>query len=793
MRTVLLLAILSLFSVTALNGQSLSDVDSALTRYSSISPQEKVFVQTDKTYYFPGETIWMKAWCTIDGVPTYLSRILYVDLVNSNGEVVQKKMYRLDSLGSTPCDIEIITSISTGTYAINAYTLWMLNNPEFIFRKEIFVYGRNYQPAGSKEPQIPKPSLQFFPEGGDMIIGLKSRIAYKATSGITAPLNVKGYITDNTGTRVAAFESVHNGMGVFELQPEAGKSYTANIEVGNGSTLTFKLPPAKTQGLTLRVENNNTHKLFVLVDRGSLAKENYDLIKIVAQVNHQLVYEAHLNLDKDQNAIAINKQGIPPGIIQVTAFDRNNRPLAERLSFIENYEIVSPILEKKMLNNTSRGENTFTFGLPAGYHSIAASVTNALLDNNSRIENTIASSLLLTSDLKGYIHQPGYYFRNKDEITLRHLDLLLMTHGWRRFKWERILNNEVAPPKFPVESTMWIAGKATKTDRTDPITDGKVSFVIKGEDSTTILAEAILSKKGEFLLGDLSFRKKATVSYKGTNNVHEQLPVDVILIPSYIDTLRKSLNIPRINLDTVSIENQKTFSSYWQSRKTAIDTSETSYLETVTVAARVVSKEDSLNNVYASGLFHGGKAIDPAKYPFYNNPWQILMAAVPGVNVEYGPNPLLPAVSIRGGEPLYFLNEIEVDQEIFSSVSLQDIALIKVLKSEATALGAFSGAILIYTRKGGVSEERGVNEQQYISIQKEGYAVTRQFYVPESPDIPPGKDHRMTLYWNANPTYDKTGLFKISFRNDDISKAFKIVIQGISDKGNIIFYEKIID
>src|SRR5882757_1853376 len=107
--------------------------DSALAMLRSDYPQEKVFLQADRTYYLSGETIWMKAWCTLEGAPSDLSRILYVDLVNSGGTVVDKKMYRLDSLGSTAADIDIPASAQTGNYTINAYTLWMLNFPVYVY------------------------------------------------------------------------------------------------------------------------------------------------------------------------------------------------------------------------------------------------------------------------------------------------------------------------------------------------------------------------------------------------------------------------------------------------------------------------------------------------------------------------------------------------------------------------------------------------------------------------------------------------------------------------------------
>ncbi|HEX6915818.1 MAG TPA: MG2 domain-containing protein, partial [Chitinophagaceae bacterium] len=113
-------------------------------------PQEKVFVQTDRSWYVGGETIWMKAWCTLDGSPSFLSRILYVDIVNADGAVIGKKMYKLDSMASTPADFVIPYDLKSGNYRINAYTLWMLNFPDYVFSKDVFIYGSDYRMYAAK-------------------------------------------------------------------------------------------------------------------------------------------------------------------------------------------------------------------------------------------------------------------------------------------------------------------------------------------------------------------------------------------------------------------------------------------------------------------------------------------------------------------------------------------------------------------------------------------------------------------------------------------------------------------
>jgi hypothetical protein len=336
-------AIAIAFSATccaaAQSSKSLSP-DTALARLRNDYPQEKVFLQTDRTYYLSGETVWMKAWCTLEGGPSYLSRILYVDLVNSSGAVITKKMYRLDSLGSTPADMDIPANSPAGNYTVNAYTLWMLNFPEYVFHRSIYVYAREeYKPAAT--PAAPRLRMQFFPEGGDIIAGLKNRIAFKIVNSDGFPTEAKGSITDNTGSPAIPFATEHDGMGAVEITAEAGKKYTAVITAANGRQLSFGLPAPKEEGISLRVENTAPNRLFVLVDRAEKNKGRYNRLKVVAQMYHQLLVEAELNFDEGQTTVPIGKKNLPAGILQVTVFDSLNNPLAERLTFIENYTVAA--------------------------------------------------------------------------------------------------------------------------------------------------------------------------------------------------------------------------------------------------------------------------------------------------------------------------------------------------------------------------------------------------------------------------------------------------------------------
>lgn len=805
--------ILFLFPINYLLAQSIPD--SALAKFRNNYPQEKVFLQTDKSYYFPGETIWMKAWCALDGAPSYLSRILYVDLVNTQGEVINKKMYRLDSLSSTPANIELPFQLKSGNYTLNAYTLWMLNFPQFVYQKNIFIYNPdNYQPPA---PAAAAVNIKFFPEGGDIIAGAKNRIAFTATDKNGWPVKLQGDVTDNTGKAVAAITTEHDGMGAFEIEVEPGKTYTATI-----NKTPYKLPALKEEGIGLRVDNANPNRAFVLLSRAEKNKEKYGILKVVAQMHNQIVFKADLNFDEGQMAAPIAKKNLPPGIMQVTVFDARNTPLAERLVFIENYKLINPGISTDTINTKARGKNQVSFAInDIGTAALSCLVTSDIAGTTSNQDDNIASSLLLTTDLPGYINNPGYYFKNKEPQTLQHLDLLLMTRGWRRFEWKRILQNDYVTLKYPVESAITFSGTVTKSDRKEVVKEGKVSFIIKGDDSTSLLAEASITDKGEFLLNNVNYMKSAAIAYMGTNSKKENFVVDVKLTPSYIDSLKKSFYQAGVNLDTINLANKNALTKYIQltgEDNSAFKNAKT--LQGVVVTGKKQSREDSLNREYTGGPFTMGKAIDPSSIKNVRSIWQVIQQTVPGVTVEG--NPFDPKVSFNrfgglGNEDFtmsaggssdgsisndivmqtngiaYYLNEVNVSKDVINTLMPEDVALIKVLKNEAAVLGASQGAIALYTKKG-MAVGKLPFEKTYTVVKREGYAIVRQFYNVDyslTPDVKEA-DTRYTLYWNAKIGPSKDGKYRFRFFNNDSSKQFKLVIQGIDKDGQLIYGEQII-
>ncbi|MFN5226985.1 MAG: hypothetical protein ACK5CP_10585 [Bacteroidota bacterium] len=788
-----------------------------LKQWFQTYPQEKVFIQMNRQQFTSGEQIWFKGWCTFQQKPSFLSRLAYVDVVDEQGKVVDKYMYQMDSLGSWYGQIDIPRKWKSGNYTLRGYTAWMLNQPEYIFHQPFFIYGENE--VSRVKTELPKTlQVKFFPEGGQWIAGVENRMAFVILDEMGLPVNVPLLIKDATGKIVTTAPSIHQGMGVFTLTPEQ-EVYKAEIQTAGGGAFTYALPPVQPEGIQLTVINNSPARLFVSVQRGNKGAEKIPRVLVMAHMSGKLVYSTFLDFEEGLTTAPILKKNLPPGIMQITILDTLGNPLAERLTFIENYEIVKPqlIIEKKQ--NTRRAENSWQLNTdllnPA---AISVMINDAAIDNKMGVENSIASHLLLTSDIKGYVQEPGFYFQNKSPETLQKLDLLMMVHGWRKFTWKQILNNEAPTLRYPIESNLQLKGKVTKSDRTEVIKDGKVSFIIKGEDSTTYLIDAILTDKGEFLVDSVPIRNKATVSYMATNNKKENLVADVTFYPSLLDTL-KAAALPRlVNLDTMVLANRKSqLAKLLYNQLAIVDTfsSQARYLGNVTVTTKKLSRIDSIQRQYVSSFFEmSDQTLEVINDRGYINIWQFLQREIPGLGVNpFEPGGVQNVVfnrfsgmvlgnmnedgSMTSGTDdgvMFFLNEIPVPIGIIDALNPEEVALVKVYKGTlAFPFGANAGAIGIYTKKG---KSGTSNKKQFVNFQKQGYAVVREFYqvdYQKTPDLNKGLiDKRTTLYWNPRFRFDSSGKGQIRFYNSDFCNEWKLVVQGIDSKGRMIYTEEIV-
>ncbi|HRI20942.1 MAG TPA: hypothetical protein PLA68_08300, partial [Panacibacter sp.] len=265
---------LSLFFTTGIFSQTpdQQSVKAGIEQLSNGFPQERIYIQFDKPAYAPGETIWYKAYL-MQGIDiSNISRNLYIDFTDANGNILLHAMAPL-LRSSANGNFDIPLSY-TGKFAhVRAYTKWMLNfDSAFLYNKDIFIIQPKTSANGGNIVTN-RPAVQFFPEGGDCIAGINNKIAFKSTYPGGRPFNIKGTIVNSKNVKVADIKSMHDGMGYFYLDAQGGETYTAKWKDDQGTAYEAVLPVVKKEGIALEIKLTEGRRGF-LIKRSENAPSN---------------------------------------------------------------------------------------------------------------------------------------------------------------------------------------------------------------------------------------------------------------------------------------------------------------------------------------------------------------------------------------------------------------------------------------------------------------------------------------------------------------------------------------
>lgn len=288
--------------------------------------------------------------------------------------------------------------------------------------------------------------LQFFPEGGDAVLGIKQQIAFKALNEFGKPADIKGVIENSQGTVVANFNSFHQGMGAFELSAQKGEEYCARITQPVGIEKNYPLPRIWSRGYHLGVQKIT--KKYVELDVFSTENE---AVYIVAQARGDIFYSEKIKLKHKAKTVRIPIKKLPIGIVQLTLFDIKKIERCERLVFVNQNKQLNISVQTDKEKYLPREKVTMTIkvkderGMPMPGDFSLSVVDDKLLTFADDKQGHILSHMLLESDLKGEIIEPNFYFDKKEKKAAQALDYLMMTQGWRRFNWQEI--QQIVPKK----------------------------------------------------------------------------------------------------------------------------------------------------------------------------------------------------------------------------------------------------------------------------------------------------------------------------------------------------------
>jgi len=798
-------ALLLFFSLQGFSQNTASALQGIVAKLKTITGEniiERSYLHFDKPYYAVGDTMYFKAYVTLGERHNLssLSGIEYVDLISPNHAILSSvKLQIIDGVGWG--DFALPDSLVSGNYQVRAYTHYMENDKDYFFTQTIPI-GSIHSPtlsqskssssvSGTKVSARVDPDIQFFPEGGELVTGILSKVGFKALGPNGLGSSVKGIILDNTNVQVASFASIHLGMGIFTLTPVEGKTYKARITFANGFKSTVDLPKAQAKGIVLAVIDS-LNKISVEIHCNKVYLQE-NLNKEINLVLYGGGFASSVNTKLDSRVLSLDipNSKFSSGIVQVTLFSQSAEPLSERLIFILNPDLLDLSVksdkttyaqrEKVQLELNSRD----AAGSPsAGHFSVSVNNENTL-PTNENAQSTILTSLLLTQELKGYVEEPGYYLKKATEKNYYELDALMLTQGYRRFIWKKLLNESTASFTFKPEKTLQITG-VEKTSTGQPVADRDI--LLRPSVGNSTLSQRT-DGKGVFRFENLVFFNGTNFTLQSTRSTKDKSATSITVDGDQPHPAVTSL--PEQTSSNLSPQMNTYLASLIRNNST----------KTIALK-RVVVKNNRENSQYESsnlgGSGHADQVVLADQIQGSSSLSAGLNGRLRGINFASGVPYLQSggAVTAVGTGSLPML--VILDGAYLGAGSSIDeinpamVSSIEVLKGNNTAIygeAGGAGVLIITTRQGGeqIATRQSKSAFGNLTFTPTGFYKARDFYSPRYSPGPTSNlpDQRSTIFWNPELVTDKTGKASMQFLNGDNKGPHHVIVEGIDNGGNI--------
>jgi hypothetical protein len=677
--------------------------------------------------------------------------------------------------------------------------------------------------------------LQFMPEGGALVTGLPARVSFKAIGEDGKPVDVEGAVYDSHQQQIAGFKSAHKGMGTFDMIPAAGEIYTAKVTLQNGIVKTYNLPAVQSVGTSLKIRQVEGSDSLSITIAGAQANGSYYL---TGQANGVVCYGAIVNFENNPVKSKIPTSGFPTGIARFTLLNAARQPLNERMVFINHHDFLKIEAQPNKPAYAARDSISLQINIIDSDGSpVSGSFSMAVIDDSQvKIDsintNNIISNLLLTSDLKGNIEDPGYYFQQDADGSIKQqLDNLLLTQGWIGYDWKDIL----APARqraFIAEKEFVINGQVSNVFN-KPAANSHVLLFSK---KPPLLIDSVTNNEGRFSIHNvipldtpiymLQARNKRGTSF----NV--DLKVDEFKPPLFAAT-GEAATPWYVNSDT-SVMNYIKGSIVNKTAKDNYNGSGHILKEVKVTAKKFIKDSQNLNGPGNADVVIDEKDLEKAgKKTFLD----LLKERVEGFHEGFflflggsrGKHDLMlfgfvtdgagdsgrgnwyfihdrPIKIIVDGVPLskvYALREFRDINAYLTTHSAEDVKgievnitskyTVKYIPMDAPAtLSMADVAFIEITTRAGSGPSMPYTPGTYL-FKPMPFSLPKQFYQPKytkkNKDTS-AKDFRSTIYWRPNLVVDKRGKATVSFFSSDKAGSYTIIIEGADINGNLGSYRR---
>lgn len=759
---------------------------------------EKIYVHFDKSDYVAEENIWFKVYLYNAATSTLgtNTQVVYIDLIDPNNKIHETKMVRaLNGFGAG--NITLPFDAIEGEYTIRAYTNYMRNFDDSIFFQES-VFVRSRYSSASILPKTTRQktttsdlSVQFFPEGGQMVSGYNNKVGFKVTGDNNKGIDIEGEIVDETGKKVIRFSTSKFGMGLLHLVPQDGKQYIANI-FHNNTMFTFNLPRTMNSGIALRIIEG---KEYYQANIQSSLKEGINQYKFTAKQRNGEIFNSEIVGNSANAIIKIPKHILREGIINFELSDPKNEKVVSRLVFYEGLAAAKPKVTVDTINTGLRQK--VLFNLDSGADMTAnISVALAKVPENRAITDAlgIKTYLLLTSEVSRTIEQPTYYIYSSETERKKNLDVLMLTQKWKEHSMAKKTGNQSAL-EYDYETGITVSGTVKSGNNKDIPAIAKVSLSYKNSE-TIGFDETTSDANGRFVFRNLDFSDDTSImlqalnlssdkkSKKGSSDFHIEMDT---FTPPKIATLKKYSTRPsnvigtkRLNIISDSLQ---------QVDDNVIQ------LDEAEVKTKVIKKEKTYYTDRRLLYKQASQTLDFADYNDmdFQNPLEVLRGRIPGLTVRNDTIYLRASSSIAvGNSALILIDGIPVGSDALSLLLSSDIDFIDIIKGPRAAIfgsRAANGVIAVYTKTGNTSSKSSENStpSSNIKFKHVGFIKTQEFNV-EIHNIEKNNhlknNSSTTLVWKPNLLL--TNKSEVLLETKKEPGSYKITVEGLTFDGRPI-------
>ncbi len=827
---------------------------SNMIAYNNMYTQEKVYLHFDNDGYLPGEKIWFKAYVFKAStlLPTDMSKVLYVELLNPYGQVMERRTLPVTN-GRTYGDFQLDPLIvQPGYYEVRAYTRAMLNWDEaYIFSRVMPVYEEPADTVNFTDLEVgetdfyyrgsnlvrsePQPltdqttqrkgstMVTFYPEGGNITTGQPARVAFKMTDKEGNPISDSLTVYGQDGSVVAQTKPLHLGMGSFRLPDNWQGGYAT---VDGAKNAQFELPQQRSEGCDIEVVTNQEGDMVVRLHASASVRDH--LLGLSVTCRGQLCFFSDVTPAKN-DSVTIPVARLREGVHQITLFTPDGEIMSERLAWAaprqeqptmvvnqnqEAYEAFSPVVLDIELKDADGQPLQADFSL---------SVRDADTQKG-RPEHSMRAEMLLASELKGYIHNPDFYFLAPSETspaTIQHreqaLDLLLMVQGWRRYSWREMAGLDTFQLKQPAEDGLLLYGNITSTSAAQKALKNydklSINFMVTTDQGMkTFFADT--DSEGRFAVqlpdfyGDAS--SVITVTNLKDKRVYTDLKINRNFSPAVIPY--EPIALPKDN-ETTSLTTLSKPVSTFQWTDTIPDLiSKVINLQAVQIKQKRTSYgfKPSLRSLWKGGenavrkhsTFYYNILEELDKYMDEGNGVPQIWEWLTTVNPYFEYHPADSSMYYRGGEVVVILDHDQTEKgrlgmqstglmnEYRTMIIVEDLEdarrILLYSTGEDTTFYDKQAVIFHFTREVMPANTSFKKGTRFLTLH--GYSRCDEFYSPDYrlSDIPTATDHRRTLYWNPSLITDPQGKADVLFySNSRERQRLQISVQGIAVNGQM--------